>query len=53
MPFGPYRTFAQCVRENQDKRDPEAYCAKVRRAIEGPPKRKTRQTSSRRRRRRK
>ncbi len=35
MPFGEYRDFADCVRRNQDKRDPEAYCAEVKRRVEG------------------
>ena len=35
MPFGPYEDFAACTRENSDKRDPEAYCAAIKRQIEG------------------
>lgn len=27
MPFGPFESFAACVAANQDKDDPEAYCA--------------------------
>ena len=27
MPFGPYEDFADCVADNQDKDNPEAYCA--------------------------
>ncbi len=27
MPFGPYDDFADCVAQNQDVDDPEAYCA--------------------------
>jgi hypothetical protein len=27
MPFGPYEDFADCVRQNQDKDNPEAYCS--------------------------
>lgn len=34
MPFGPYRDFEDCVRQNQDKEDPEAYCAAVERRAE-------------------
>lgn len=29
MPIGPYEDFDECVRENQDKDDPEAYCASL------------------------
>jgi len=35
MPFGPYKDFADCVNKNQDKDDPEAYCAVIERAITG------------------
>ncbi|UBF23314.1 hypothetical protein M1M40_gp36 [Halorubrum tailed virus 29] len=35
MPFGEYEDFDACVRENSDKRDPEAYCATIKRQIEG------------------
>jgi len=35
MPFGEYDDFDECVRENNDKRDPEAYCATIKRQIEG------------------
>jgi len=35
MPFGEYDDFDSCVRENNDKRDPEAYCAAIKRQIEG------------------
>ena len=35
MPFGEYDDFDECVRENSDKRDPEAYCATIKRQIEG------------------
>lgn len=31
MPFAGYTDFADCVRKNQDKDDPEAYCAYVQR----------------------
>lgn len=36
MPFAGYRDFADCVKRNQDKRDPEAYCAAIMRKIEQP-----------------
>lgn len=35
MPFGDYEDFDDCVRKNQDKEDPEAYCAAIKKAIEG------------------
>jgi len=28
-PMGPYKNFASCVRANQDKKDPEAYCGEI------------------------
>lgn len=31
MPFAGYQDFADCVRQNQDKDDPEAYCAFIER----------------------
>ncbi|MCJ7767859.1 DUF2213 domain-containing protein [Candidatus Bathyarchaeota archaeon] len=34
-PFGEYADFADCVAKNQDKADPEAYCATIKRSIEG------------------
>lgn len=37
-PFAGYRNFAQCVRQNQDKKNPEAYCAVIMRSVEGPRK---------------
>lgn len=33
MPFGPYRDFDDCVRKNQDKSNPQAYCAALERRI--------------------
>ena len=35
MPFGPYEDFDDCVAQNQDKDDPGAYCAAIKRSIEG------------------
>lgn len=29
MPFAGYPDFKACVRANQDKKDPEAYCATI------------------------
>jgi hypothetical protein len=34
-PFGGYTNFADCVAKNKDKDDPEAYCATIKRQIEG------------------
>jgi len=42
MPLGPYRNFAECVRQNQDKHNPEAFCGKIKHAIEGRPKKRRR-----------
>jgi hypothetical protein len=35
MPFGEYENFEDCVAKNQDKEDPEAYCATIERNIKG------------------
>ena len=35
MPFAGYDDFDDCVSENSDKRDPEAYCAVIKREVEG------------------
>ena len=35
MPFAGYKDFKDCVRKNQDKRNPEAYCASIMRKVEG------------------
>lgn len=29
MPFGKYKDFKECVADNQDKKNPEAYCALI------------------------
>ena len=34
-PFGGYKDFADCVSKNQDKKNPEAYCSVIMRAVEG------------------
>lgn len=34
-PFAGYRDFADCVAQNQEKDDPEAYCGTIQRAAEG------------------
>jgi len=35
VPFGEYENFEDCVAKNQDKDDPAAYCAVIKRQIEG------------------
>ena len=40
IPFGEYENFEDCVAKNQDKADPEAYCATIKRQIEGDKPRK-------------
>ncbi len=35
MPFAGYDDFDDCVDANADKRDPEAYCAVIKREVEG------------------
>lgn len=35
MPFAGYPDFDACVAANQDRRDPEAYCAAIMRKVEG------------------
>ena len=35
MPFGPYKDFEDCVRQNQDKEDPEAFCAWLEKELTG------------------
>jgi len=34
MPMGPYADFDACVRENQDKDNPDAYCGAIKAEIE-------------------
>ena len=34
MPIGPYIDFADCVKKNQDKSDPEAYCGTIQKKAE-------------------
>lgn len=34
-PFAGYRSFSGCVKANPDKRDPAAYCAVIKRRVEG------------------
>jgi hypothetical protein len=35
MPFGEYESWEDCIEKNKGKDDPEAYCATIKRAIEG------------------
>jgi hypothetical protein len=35
MPFGPYADFAECVADNQDKDNPEAFCTVLEEMLEG------------------
>lgn len=35
MPFAGYVDFDDCVRKNQDKENPAAYCATIQRMAEG------------------
>ena len=35
MPFADYTDFDDCVSKNQDKDDPDAYCATIQRNVEG------------------
>ena len=35
MPFAKYKDHADCVAKNQDKRNPDAYCAFVERKVIG------------------
>jgi len=34
MPFAGYEDFAECVRQNQDKGNPEAYCGAIKHKVE-------------------
>lgn len=34
IPFAEYKNFADCVKKNQDKDDPDAYCAEIKRKVE-------------------
>jgi len=35
MPFAEYSGFEDCVNKNKDKKNPEAYCASIKRKVEG------------------
>lgn len=34
-PFAGYSSFSECVAQNQDKRDPSAYCGSIKNKVEG------------------
>lgn len=34
MPFAEYKNFSDCVKKNKSKKNPEAYCASIMRAVE-------------------
>ena len=38
MPFAGYENFADCVRKNRDKDNPEAYCGEIKKRAEDNPK---------------
>lgn len=40
MPMGEYSSFAACVKANQDKDDPKAYCGSIYWKTEGRNKRR-------------
>jgi len=40
MPFAGYKDFADCLRKNQDKKNPEAYCGFIKHRVEDNPKKK-------------
>lgn len=40
-PFAGYKDFEACVAANKDKRDPEAYCGKIKHQVEDSPKHST------------
>lgn len=41
MPFAGYKSFADCVKKNQKKRDPEAYCGKIKHQVEDKPRKRS------------
>jgi len=45
-PFAGYKDFADCVRQNKDKEDPEAYCAVIMRKVEGETKKDDAETEN-------
>ena len=45
MPMAQYKDFADCIRKNQDKSDPKAYCGSIYWKTEGKGKRKLGKTT--------
>jgi len=41
MPMGEYKDFAECIRKNKDKDNPQAYCGSIYWKTEGKGKRKS------------
>lgn len=35
MPFAGFKDFADCVRKNKNKRNPEAFCGAIKARVEG------------------
>ena len=35
MPFAGYESYDQCVIDNDDKNNPESYCAAIKQDVEG------------------
>ncbi len=35
MPFGGFKDFKDCVSKNQDKDNPQAFCASIQKKAEG------------------
>jgi len=40
MPFAGYRNFSDCISKNKGKKNPQAYCATIMRAVEQPSKKR-------------
>jgi len=51
MPFAGYSSFADCVKKNRKKRDPEAYCGEIKHQVEGKKKKPKRKPIKKRKRR--
>ena len=43
--MGKYKSFEECVKQNQDKSNPQAYCGSIYWKTEGKNKRKTNKTT--------
>ena len=44
--MGEYKDFAECVRKNKDKKDPNAYCGSIYWKVEGKKEQKKSQTNN-------